>query len=183
MGAFLSSSTVAASNRTVSAAPEGRLMEVAEHHGGRIPLHGRLFAQWMHQAYPRECPYPHVAGTTKPQRAIEYRKETGLSHKASKEDMQQLAAQRPERAPGQDDEAEEYGMWTMEEDLIARHELPAARPRSEATRALRSFFSMAACLSMAFALFRTLSSALRGARGDVLPTVNQSKRKSYRYSV
>merc|ERR1719322_1208044 len=31
---------------------------VSAHHGGRVPLHGRLFAQWLHHAYPRECPFP-----------------------------------------------------------------------------------------------------------------------------
>ncbi|OLP24478.1 hypothetical protein AK812_SmicGene48940, partial [Symbiodinium microadriaticum] len=25
------------------------------------PLHGRLFAQWMHYAFPHECPYPQIA--------------------------------------------------------------------------------------------------------------------------
>ena len=34
--------------------------QVASHHGGKVPLHGRLFAQWLHHAFPRECPYPHV---------------------------------------------------------------------------------------------------------------------------
>jgi len=42
-----------------------RLEEIAAHHGGRVPLHGRLFAQWMHHAYPHECPYPHMAGTSR----------------------------------------------------------------------------------------------------------------------
>merc|ERR1719277_792409 len=41
-----------------------RLDEVAAHHGGQVPLHGRLFAQWLHHAYPLECPYPQEAGVT-----------------------------------------------------------------------------------------------------------------------
>jgi len=44
----------------------GRLEEIARHHNGQVPLHGRLFMQWMHHAFPVECPYPHVAGTTNP---------------------------------------------------------------------------------------------------------------------
>lgn len=36
------------------------LEEVAEIHGGRVPLHGRLFSQWLHFAFPHECPYPHT---------------------------------------------------------------------------------------------------------------------------
>jgi len=43
-----------------------QLGEIAAHHGGLVPLHGRLFAQWMHHAYPRECEYPHLAGKTSP---------------------------------------------------------------------------------------------------------------------
>jgi len=39
---------------------EDKLYEVAARHGGRVPLHGRLFAQWMHFAFPLECPYPQV---------------------------------------------------------------------------------------------------------------------------
>merc|ERR1712083_252700 len=53
-------------NRSLPAWLLGRLEEVATHHGGLVPLHGRLFAQWMHHAYPRECRYPHVSGTTNP---------------------------------------------------------------------------------------------------------------------
>jgi len=43
-----------------------RLQDIANANGGGVPLSGRLFAQWMHHAYPHECPYPHVAGTTNP---------------------------------------------------------------------------------------------------------------------
>jgi len=39
---------------------------VAAQHDGLVPLHGRLFLQWMHFAYPRECEYPHVSGTIDP---------------------------------------------------------------------------------------------------------------------
>jgi len=49
--------------RNLSLALQVRLEEIANTHGGQIPLHGRLFAQWMHHAYPRECRFPHVIGT------------------------------------------------------------------------------------------------------------------------
>lgn len=61
----LSSDTVQAP-RPLPAALSQRLEEIAALHGGQIPLHGRLFAQWMHHAYPHECPYPHMSGTTNP---------------------------------------------------------------------------------------------------------------------
>lgn len=34
------------------------LHKVAAHHGGMVPIHGRLFMQWMHQVFPRECSHP-----------------------------------------------------------------------------------------------------------------------------
>merc|ERR1719272_617081 len=64
-----------------------RLGEIAAEHGGSVPLHGRLFAQWMHHAFPRECPYPHLSGTTDPTRKI------GLESMASKEEMHEFVAQ------------------------------------------------------------------------------------------
>ncbi|CAJ1387270.1 unnamed protein product [Effrenium voratum] len=52
-------------NRTLSPRLLGLLDEVANHHGGMVPLHGRLFAQWMHEAYPRECNYPSAGSTSR----------------------------------------------------------------------------------------------------------------------
>lgn len=37
-----------------------KLQAIAAHHGGMVPLHGRLFAQWLHLAFPSECSYPHI---------------------------------------------------------------------------------------------------------------------------
>merc|ERR1719410_1132043 len=38
-----------------------KLAYIANRHGNAVPLHGRLFAQWLHFAFPHECPYPHAA--------------------------------------------------------------------------------------------------------------------------
>merc|ERR550514_205065 len=37
-----------------------QLNMVAEEHGGQVPLHGRLFSQWLHYVFPYECPYPQL---------------------------------------------------------------------------------------------------------------------------
>merc|ERR1719278_228960 len=63
--------------RNLSASLLSRLGEIADHHDGQVPLHGRLFAQWMHHAYPLECPYPHAAGTTSPLAPDEWIDESG----------------------------------------------------------------------------------------------------------
>jgi len=82
----LSSSSVAAP-RKLSPALLGRLGEIAAEHGGSVPLHGRLFAQWMHHAFPRECPYPHVAGTINPQTPDEWLQANGGDSLATNEEM------------------------------------------------------------------------------------------------
>jgi len=65
-----------------------RLGEIAAEHGGSVPLHGRLFAQWMHHAFPRECPYPHLSGTTNPLTPDEWLESTGGETTATEEEMQ-----------------------------------------------------------------------------------------------
>jgi len=60
---LLPSSTVEAP-RVLSPLLVQRLDQIADSHGGEVPLHGRMFAQWMHHAYPRECPCPHAMNAT-----------------------------------------------------------------------------------------------------------------------
>jgi len=69
--AMLPSSSVRAP-RQLSETLSWQLHSIASQNGGSVPLHGRLFAQWMHHAFPRECRYPHIAGTTKPRNPDEW---------------------------------------------------------------------------------------------------------------
>lgn len=55
----LSSPTVNAP-RELPRALAKKLGRIAELHGGSVPLQGRLFAQWLHYAFPNECPYPSI---------------------------------------------------------------------------------------------------------------------------
>merc|ERR1740121_1195959 len=52
--------------RNLSESLLARLEEIAEFNEGTVPLHGRLFSQWMHHAYPRECPFPPMADAERP---------------------------------------------------------------------------------------------------------------------
>merc|ERR1719401_2769209 len=74
--ATMSSSSMAGPS-VLSRALLSRLDEIANSHGGMVQLHGRLFAQWMHHTFPRECPFPHVSGTTNPQTPDEWLSNTG----------------------------------------------------------------------------------------------------------
>jgi len=117
--AGMSSSTVSGP-RELSAPLVRRLEDIAEGHHGTVPLHGRLFAQWMHHAFPRECPFPHVAGTTNPQAASEWIEQQGTA-RATKQEMQKISdAWAAVGLP----EDEELTHWTHEEELL----VPRAAP-------------------------------------------------------
>eukprot|EP00928_Gymnodinium_smaydae_P055799 TRINITY_DN39274_c0_g1_i1.p1 TRINITY_DN39274_c0_g1~~TRINITY_DN39274_c0_g1_i1.p1 ORF type:complete len:564 (-),score=65.54 TRINITY_DN39274_c0_g1_i1:156-1847(-) len=67
-----------------------RLREIAMENGGRVPLHSRKFALWMHHAFPRECPFPHKEGTTAPLTPDEWIKSTGHTTIASSDEEMEL---------------------------------------------------------------------------------------------
>ncbi|CAK0866770.1 unnamed protein product, partial [Prorocentrum cordatum] len=65
-----------------------RLDKIARGNGGAVPIHGRLFAQWMHHAFPNECPYPHEANSTGPVTPDEWVGSSGdESHTVSDEEL------------------------------------------------------------------------------------------------
>merc|ERR1719207_111976 len=49
-----------------------QLHRIAKAHKGKIPLHGRLFRQWMHYAFPQECPFAHRAGSVQAKSPAEF---------------------------------------------------------------------------------------------------------------
>lgn len=60
---------------------------------GKVPIHGRLFAQWMHNVFPRECPYPHQKGTVSLHTAEEWTLKMGHeSSQATDEEVSQIVA-------------------------------------------------------------------------------------------
>jgi len=69
-----------------------RLKSIASANGGQIHLHGRLFAQFMHHAFPRECSYPHQMGSISPQDSYEWVGSTQTSASLSTEELQERVA-------------------------------------------------------------------------------------------
>jgi len=65
-----------------------QLEQVATSHGGTVPLHGRLFAQWLHYVFPRECPFPYKTGIVSSSTPTEF----GKDHIASIADMTRYAS-------------------------------------------------------------------------------------------
>ncbi|CAK0906082.1 unnamed protein product [Prorocentrum cordatum] len=162
-------SATRAAGRDLSAPLVDRLQDVAEHHGGRVPLHGRLFAQWLHLAYPMECPFPHLAGTANPVKAADWRRQTGSNAMASRREMDQHIQDAPEEAATGPQEEGTCGMWTMTEELVAGGASPAAgkRTRSWARAAIQGAMLLSAAVSMGLAAVRAGSAALPLSKGKV----------------
>jgi hypothetical protein len=138
--------------RQLSATLLNRLDSIAAEHGGTVPLHGRLFAQWMHHAYPRECPYPHVSGTSSQQTPEEWKNITGKSERSTRKEMQKFA---PSSENGTWAEEPEELPWTHEEELLI------VRPKPQPVKTVSFFARLRPCVllvavgSFAFSLFRT----------------------------
>jgi hypothetical protein len=64
-------------DQNISSVMLDRLNEVSKHHGAKIPLHGRLMAQWLHFVFPQECPYPHLVETINPQTPAKWEEALG----------------------------------------------------------------------------------------------------------
>lgn len=102
--------------RRLTPAVQRHLRQIARLHGGRVPLHGRLFAQWLHHVYPRECAFPATPGTTKQVTPEDYGKiarafERPQDLKADERRLLAEASASPQVA--------ECTPWTNEEELVA----------------------------------------------------------------
>jgi len=157
------------SNRSLSPWLHQRLDEVAKHHGGVVPLHGRLFAQWLHYAYPRECQFPHVSGTINPMRPEDILASsngtTDEEISASEDEMKrhiEAAPPKKHRIPGADtDASEESAMWSLDEELVVWR---PARDESFLGRLFaygRGLALIGAIVSFSVALVRSLEPGLR----------------------
>jgi len=159
------------SNRSLSPWLHHRLEEVAKHHGGRVPLHGRLFAQWLHYAYPRECQFPHISGTISPQRPEDILASGNSSEgeiSASEAEMKRVVEAAPpkkHRVPGSETGAdEESAMWSLHEELVVW------RPTQKQTIVGglgpygRGLAFTGVVLSLCIAMVRSLDSSMRTLR-------------------
>jgi len=127
--------------RTISPLLVTRLNDIAAVGEGKINLHGRLFAQWMHHAYPRECPYPHVSGATNPRSPDEWMEEEGAEPVASEHEMRQHVVVNVDGAEGGNsaDDVLELDSWNFEEELLM--------PAKKVHRSGWSFFRTVAFLA------------------------------------
>jgi hypothetical protein len=132
--------------------------------GGMVPVHGRLFMQWLHYAFPRECPFPHKAGDTfalAPTEAGDFA--------ASEEQMANEVAAEAAGAPtavraSAEDEDDHMSQWSHEEELLS--ESVHLHAPWEATVSGSTVFLLL-ILAGAMAAYK---SAGNKCQGDILPT-------------
>jgi len=145
--------------RNLSSTLKLRLQEIADHHEGAVPMHGRLFAQWLHHAYPLECPFPHVSGTTSPLAPDEWLDAADIDEIGAPEAerRKQIEALRP------DVNATRVVAWDNVEELV----VPVRRPRGQRSaftvrRGLAFLAVVAFAASMLQMLSRTMSRQCKG---------------------
>eukprot|EP00933_Yihiella_yeosuensis_P044768 TRINITY_DN40033_c0_g1_i1.p1 TRINITY_DN40033_c0_g1~~TRINITY_DN40033_c0_g1_i1.p1 ORF type:complete len:595 (-),score=150.84 TRINITY_DN40033_c0_g1_i1:158-1942(-) len=178
--AKLPSATVSAP-RELPAELVSRLKEVADQHGGVVPLHGRLFAQWLHHAYPRECPFPHQAGSTNPMTASEWMAERGVDPIASVAAMEShcKADEAPQTEPIQQQTQQQEEKkpppaaalpWTLKEELVV--------PKEKKTEKQDSFFSTSSILRTIFFSLAAVSvcSSMKGSVASGLAALSGSSK-------
>merc|ERR1719468_716453 len=79
-----------------------KMHTIAERHGGMVPLHGRLFAQWMHLAFPQECPFPHISADPELMRPSHWRRDgvAGKDLRVTPEDKKRLSEESANMSAG-----------------------------------------------------------------------------------
>lgn len=99
----------------ISSKLRNQLRRLAETHGGKVPLHGRLFAQWLHFVFPQECPFPHKSGSAQTHSIHEL----GDAAFSSKKEMERHANTAELEESAALEEERWLSQWSEEEELLA----------------------------------------------------------------
>jgi len=139
-----------------------QLRHIAQTHGGKVPLHGRLFAQWLHYVFPRECAFPHKAGavsaTTPTQFGDDYmvsEEEVNrhIAEKKVEEDLKRSKRQgsgsnkkngNKAEEPVQDPTQQWMTQWSEEEELPGDYTLELSPPWQRSSHTLAAGGAVAA---------------------------------------
>jgi hypothetical protein len=129
-----------------------RLDDIAAGHEGTVPLHSRLFGQWMHHALPREFPLPHMSGTTSQVSPEEWLSSSGSHYKATAGEMSQFSHESATKLDTS--EAGELLPWSHEQELL----VPRSPSRGSSSP-LRKVFYLLVLVAVAFGMAQMLKGA------------------------
>jgi len=111
---------------TVDATLTAQLESIANSHGGEVPIHSRLFMQWLHYVFPRECAFPHKTGTVASVAPLEYNGNyiaTTAEMKAHSEQANAVDNTTDLNATAAKEELEWMSQWSEDEELLAGYEM------------------------------------------------------------
>jgi len=166
--------SIAMTSATVSAAElpanlHTKLEEIAAKGNGKVSLHGRLFAQWLHYAFPYECPFPHAAGTLQP-RTQGDRMAMGESLFVKQEELAKHIEGRSAQNLDAISEAED-DLWSWDEELMHTPEPRLPSTSGHHTSSLPGPWAAFIAAAILFGVMR-LNTAMAAAakRRTLLPT-------------
>jgi len=119
--------------RNLSSGLVKALDQVATLHDGKVPLHGRLFAQWLHYAFPHECPYPYLTGKLTPLTQSEWIRKHGRDSDASELEKQNFMQAEDKIGSSKD---QYMSQWTVEEEIYTSLSLPQ-EPKASSSQTRR----------------------------------------------
>jgi len=137
--------------RNLPTALLSRLDAIAERHAGLVPLHGRLFAQWMHHAYPNECQYPQAVAETSSQASS-----TEASKRMTRKEMVRYAG----RFSAEDELlVDNHDLpWMDVENLLDEYDKAPIQAAEYFQELVRNLALLLAFVSMAVSIARTYKS-------------------------
>eukprot|EP00927_Polykrikos_kofoidii_P081141 TRINITY_DN782_c0_g1_i7.p1 TRINITY_DN782_c0_g1~~TRINITY_DN782_c0_g1_i7.p1 ORF type:complete len:419 (-),score=67.42 TRINITY_DN782_c0_g1_i7:36-1271(-) len=102
-----------------------QLQRIADTHGGKVPLHGRLFTQWLHYVFPRECQFPHKTGSHTAHTPFQY----GEKSLVTNDEVTKHAAVRNETVALEHlEDAQLMSQWSEEEELLSDYAVQLESP-------------------------------------------------------
>ncbi|CAK9052005.1 unnamed protein product, partial [Durusdinium trenchii] len=146
-----------------------QLRGIAKEHGGKVPIHGRLFAQWLHYVFPRDCAFPHKSGSAQSLSPTQF----GDGYLASDDEMEAHAKDTRAEIPLATMKREELqwmSQWSEDEELFASYDhLSRSSPGGS-----RTFVALGFGLFMVAVLIGVVSFNRSKATHQFLP-VNDGK--------
>jgi len=146
-----------------------KLEEIAARGNGKVSLHGRLFAQWLHYAFPHECPFPHAAGSLKPRTQGELML-NGDPVLLNHEELVEHIQRRPVKSGEMISEAEGE-LWSWDEELMHTPEPKPSSTSGHRASSLPGPWAAIIAAAILFSMMR-LNTAMAAAakRRTLLPT-------------
>lgn len=156
--ANISTSTVDASDMSEDVV--ARLRSIADRHRGLVPIHGRLFGQWLHVVFPRECPYPHKLGSVNTTTTAAYTS-SAATNQMEESKMETYILGVSSSPEGTEEQAEQF-QWHQDELVYSPGEQPSFQQSWFATL----FWLLAAGAAAVFVI-TALADVARRCRPDL----------------